>query len=93
MSGSIMEQIIQYAYLRNCTIDADNVHELLISADYVGVIGLVALCKQYLAQILTPENCVSIMGFARYLFIIRMYACYRKYDNSFSILHFPVETK
>lgn len=60
-----MEQIIQYAYLRKCSIHAENVHELLISADYVGIIGLVSLCKQYLAQMLTPQNCVSIMGFAR----------------------------
>lgn len=67
MSGSIMEQIIKYAYLRKCSINADNVHELLISADYVGIIGLVTLCKQQLAQMLTPENCVSIMGFARYV--------------------------
>lgn len=62
-----MEQIIKYAYLRKCSINADNVHELLISADYVGIIGLVTLCKQQLAQMLTPENCVSIMGFARYV--------------------------
>lgn len=65
MSGHIMEQIILYAYLRKCTINDDNVHELLISADYVGIMGLVELCKQHLEQMLTPENCVSIMSFAR----------------------------
>ncbi|XP_037828637.1 kelch-like protein 10 [Lucilia sericata] len=79
MSGSIMEQIIQYAYLRKCTINADNVHELLISADYVGIIGLVTLCKQYLAQMLTAENCVSIMGFARFRFLDDLYAKARNY--------------
>lgn len=65
LSGAIMEELIQYAYMRKCNINAENVHELLISADYVGMIGLVQLCKQHLAQMLTPENCVSIMGFAR----------------------------
>ncbi|KAM7351624.1 kelch-like protein 10 [Cochliomyia hominivorax] len=79
MSGNIMEQIIQYAYLRKCTINDDNVHELLISADYVGIIGLVELCKQYLAQMLTPENCVSIMGFARFRFLDDLYAKARNY--------------
>lgn len=70
MSGAIMEQIIQYAYLRKCNINNDNVHELLISADYVGVIGLVLLCKRFLAQALSPENCVSVMGFSKYAFYI-----------------------
>ncbi|XP_069963163.1 kelch-like protein 10 isoform X1 [Bactrocera oleae] len=79
MSGTIMEQLIQYAYLRKCTINAENVHELLISADYVGMIGLVTLCKQHLAAMLTPENCVSIMGFARFRFLDDLYAKARNY--------------
>ncbi|KAL9924242.1 kelch-like protein 10 [Glossina fuscipes] len=79
MSGAVMEQIIQYAYLRKCIINADNVHELLISADYVGIIGLVTLCKQHLAQMLTPENCVSIMGFAKFRFSDDLYAKARNY--------------
>lgn len=70
MSGAIMEQIIQYAYLRKCNITNENVHELLISADYVGVIGLVLLCKRFLAQTLTPENCVSVMGFSKYVYML-----------------------
>ncbi|XP_036321452.1 kelch-like protein 10 isoform X2 [Rhagoletis pomonella] len=79
MSGAIMEQLIQYAYLRKCTINADNVHELLISADYVGMMGLVTQCKQQLATMLTPENCVSIMGFAKFRFLDDLYAKARNY--------------
>lgn len=65
ISYAIMREIIEYAYRRKCSINADNVHEILVCADYVGIVGLVRLCKQYLAQMLTPENCVSIMGFSR----------------------------
>ncbi|XP_061402054.1 kelch-like protein 10 [Musca vetustissima] len=79
VSFSIMEEIINYAYLRKCSINDDNVHQLLISADYVGISGLVKMCKQYLAQMLTAENCVSIMGFARFRFFNDLYAKARNY--------------
>lgn len=65
ISASIMNCVIQYAYLRKTNISDDNVHELLICADYVGMVGLVKQCKEYLSRTLSPENCVSIMGFAR----------------------------
>lgn len=65
ISASIMNGVIQYAYLRQTNITDENVHELLICADYVGMVGLVKQCKDYLGHTLTPENCVSIMGFAR----------------------------
>jgi len=67
VSSCIMNCVIQYAYLRQTNISESNVHELLICADYVGVVGLVKKCKDYLGRILTPENCVSIMGFARWV--------------------------
>lgn len=67
ISASIMNCVIQYAYLRKTNISDDNVHELLICADYVGMVGLVKQCKDYLSHTLSPENCVSIMGFARFV--------------------------
>ncbi|XP_019891982.2 kelch-like protein 10 isoform X2 [Musca domestica] len=80
VSCAIMEEIINYAYLRKCSINADNVHQLLITADYVDISGLVRMCKQYLAQMLTAENCVSIMGFARrFRFLNDLYAKARSY--------------
>lgn len=89
-----MEQLIQYAYLRKCTINAENVHELLISADYVGMIGLVTLCKQHLAAMLTPENCVSIMGFARWvrlwaeiLTCMCLYVCFAESESNWCLMH------
>ncbi|KAH8272167.1 hypothetical protein KR018_004487 [Drosophila ironensis] len=69
ISAPIMNCVIQYAYLRKTNIYDENVHELLICADYVGMVGLVKQCKDYLSRTLTPENCVSIMGFARFRFL------------------------
>ncbi|XP_022223094.1 kelch-like protein 10 [Drosophila obscura] len=77
--ASIMNCVIQYAYLRKTNICDDNVHELLICADYVGMVGLVKQCKEYLSRTLTPENCVSIMGFARFRFLDDLHVKARNY--------------
>ncbi|XP_017857861.1 PREDICTED: kelch-like protein 10 isoform X3 [Drosophila arizonae] len=74
-----MNCVIQYAYLRKTNISDDNVHELLICADYVGMVGLVKQCKDYLSHTLSPENCVSIMGFARFRFLEDLYQKARNY--------------
>ncbi|XP_064554033.1 kelch-like protein 10 isoform X2 [Drosophila montana] len=79
ISASIMNCVIQYAYLRKTNISDDNVHELLICADYVGMVGLVKQCKEYLSRTLSPENCVSIMGFARFRFLEDLYQKARNY--------------
>lgn len=79
ISASIMNCVIQYAYLRKTYISDENVHELLICADYVGMVGLVKQCKDYLSHTLTPENCVSIMGFARFRFLEDLYQKARNY--------------
>ncbi|KAH8283387.1 hypothetical protein KR054_002070 [Drosophila jambulina] len=79
ISASIMNGVIQYAYLRQTNINDENVHELLICADYVGMVGLVKQCKEYLSHTLTPENCVSIMGFARFRFLEDLYQKARNY--------------
>ncbi|XP_032571457.1 kelch-like protein 10 [Drosophila sechellia] len=79
VSSCIMNCVIQYAYLRQTNISESNVHELLICADYVGMVGLVKKCKDYLGRILTPENCVSIMGFARFRFLEDLHLKARNY--------------
>ncbi|XP_030377428.1 kelch-like protein 10 isoform X2 [Scaptodrosophila lebanonensis] len=79
ISGPIMNCVIQYAYLRKTNITDENVHELLICADYVGMVGLVKQCKDYLSRTLTPENCVSIMGFARFRFLEDLHQKARNY--------------
>ncbi|XP_023031778.1 kelch-like protein 10 isoform X1 [Drosophila willistoni] len=79
ISAAIMNCVIQYAYLRKTNICDDNVHELLICADYVGMVGLVKQCKDFLSRTLTPENCVSTMGFARFRFLEDLYEKARNY--------------
>lgn len=61
----IMEQIINYAYLRECEIDEENVRELFTCADYCGIMGLVQRCIDFLTKILGPKNCISVMLFGK----------------------------
>ncbi|XP_037731647.1 kelch-like protein 10 isoform X2 [Drosophila subpulchrella] len=79
ISATIMNCVIQYAYLRQTHISENNVHELLTCADYVGMVGLVNQCKDFLSSTLTPENCVSIMGFARFRFLEDLHLKARTY--------------
>ncbi|XP_070854399.1 kelch-like protein 10 isoform X2 [Drosophila suzukii] len=79
ISATIMNCVIQYAYLRQTRITENNVHELLTCADYVGMVGLVNQCKDFLSNTLTAENCVSIMGFARFRFLEDLHLKARTY--------------
>uniref|UniRef100_A0A1I8PCH9 BTB domain-containing protein n=1 Tax=Stomoxys calcitrans TaxID=35570 RepID=A0A1I8PCH9_STOCA len=83
ISASIMEEVINYAYLRKCTINAENVHELWVWADYFGILGLMKTCEQYLIEMLTPENCIGLMGFARTYPLKDLYGKARNYVMRF----------
>ncbi|XP_017064177.1 kelch-like protein 10 [Drosophila eugracilis] len=83
INACIMNCVIQYAYLRQTNISENNVHELLICADYVGMVGLVKQCTDYLSRSLTPENCVSIMGYARFRFLKDLYLKARNFTLRF----------
>lgn len=63
--GPILEQIINYSYLRQCSIDETNMHELYVAADYCAVVGLMRLCVDFLVKKLSPTNCISMMLFAK----------------------------
>ncbi|KAJ8669832.1 hypothetical protein QAD02_001091 [Eretmocerus hayati] len=65
VTSKIMNLLLEYAYLRTLDVKGENVCELLITADYLSIFGVVELCCNYLVQNLTPENCISIMIFAR----------------------------
>lgn len=60
-----MEKIIRYAYLRECEITNDNVYEIYAISDYVGIIGLIKLCVNFMIDNMQPENCVLLMLFGR----------------------------
>jgi kelch-like protein 10 len=56
---------LEYAYIRSVDIIQENVCMLVVSADYLSVLGLLELCCDFLKSMLTPENCIDIMLFAR----------------------------
>jgi kelch-like protein 10 len=65
VTSETMSLILEYAYRRSVDINQENVRTLLVSADYLSVPGLLELCCDFLKSILTPENCIGIMLFAR----------------------------
>jgi hypothetical protein len=60
-----MTQIRDYAYYGAVDIDEDNVCELLQASDYLFVPDIVQLCCDFLKNNLDPENCISVMLYAR----------------------------
>jgi kelch-like protein 10 len=65
VTSETMSLILEYAYMRSVDINQENVCTLLVSADYLSVPGLLELCCDFLKSMLTPENCIGIMLFAR----------------------------
>lgn len=61
-----MEEIIQYAYLRDVSgINDSNVAEMLFVSDYFGVLGLMKYCIDYIIRTLSPENCIIVWLMSR----------------------------
>ncbi|EEB15077.1 conserved hypothetical protein [Pediculus humanus corporis] len=65
VTSDTMSRLIDYAYLRTIELTPTNVYTLLVTADYLCVIGVLNLCCEYLKSILKPENCIGVMRFAR----------------------------
>ncbi|XP_060761559.1 kelch-like protein 10 [Neoarius graeffei] len=64
ISSEIMELIMEYAYTYHVNITKENVHELLIAADYLEVSSLINDCCTFLKAQLCLENCIGIWAFA-----------------------------
>jgi kelch-like protein 10 len=64
-TSETMSLILDYAYRRSVDINQENVRALLVSADYLCMPGLLELCCEFLKSMLSPENCIGIMRFAR----------------------------
>ena len=60
-----MNLLLEYAYLRSLEVKRKNVCQLLITADYLSILGVLDLCCDYLRENLAPENCIGVMKFAR----------------------------
>lgn len=65
ISSEMMQLLINYSYLRKLEITEKNVYELLLTADYLSILGVLELCCTFLTTRLSPTNCIGVMFFAR----------------------------
>ncbi|VVC26076.1 BTB/POZ domain,SKP1/BTB/POZ domain [Cinara cedri] len=71
VESTTMELILQYIYMRQVDLNYDNVLDVMRTADYFSIDGLVQLCHEYLINyILGPENCVTLMQFGQYVLYV-----------------------
>lgn len=67
IESTTMEFILQYIYMRQIDINYDNVMDIMRTADYLCIDGLVQLCHEFVVECLGPDNCVTILQFAEYV--------------------------
>ncbi|XP_025404727.1 kelch-like protein 10 [Sipha flava] len=68
LESATMELVLQYIYLRQIDINYDNVLDIMWTADYLCIDGLVQLCHQFLVEYMGPKNCVTLLQFADYYY-------------------------
>ncbi|KAJ8940240.1 hypothetical protein NQ318_016696 [Aromia moschata] len=65
VSSDMLQKLLVYIYLRKLDINEDNVYNLLITADYLSILGVLQLCCEYLEKTLNPKTCIGVLVFAR----------------------------
>ncbi|CAI9722647.1 10 [Octopus vulgaris] len=65
VSVNTMNSILEFAYTQECSINCNNVEDLLVAADYFNMIRLLQCCCEFLATGLTAENCIGIRRLAQ----------------------------
>lgn len=68
----MMQTLLTYIYLRKLNVDENNVYELLMTADYLSILGVLEVCCQFLDSKLNSLNCIGVMLFARSHFCKRL---------------------
>ncbi|XP_060936187.1 kelch-like protein 10 [Limanda limanda] len=63
VSPDIMEIIIDFTYNRSVTVTKDNVHELMVAADMLNIIGIIQACSSFISEHLCLQNCIGIWKF------------------------------
>ncbi|CAI6357656.1 unnamed protein product [Macrosiphum euphorbiae] len=58
----------QYIYMRQIDINYENVMDIMRTADYLCIDGLVQLCHEFVVECLGPDNCVTVLQFADYYY-------------------------
>lgn len=65
ISCDSMKMIIDYAYLRRCELNEENVYEMLVVSDYVGMLGLHKLCIEFMERMLRSDNVICVWLFSK----------------------------
>lgn len=71
--GCAMTLALEYIYDAKCGIAASNMLELLLVGDYLGVLGLVRYCEDFIMSAIDVDNCVTLMRFGRHREYQRIY--------------------
>lgn len=62
-----MDCILQYIYLRQIDMNYEYAMDIMRTADYLCIDGLVQLCHEFFVDCLEPNNCVTLLQFAEYV--------------------------
>ncbi|CAH1154336.1 unnamed protein product [Phaedon cochleariae] len=65
VTSEMLQILLVYIYLRKLDINQDNVYSLLITADYLSILGVLDLCCKFLENNLNSKNCIGVLIFAR----------------------------
>lgn len=65
ISSRIMKLVLDFIYGEKCEISEENMLELIVTADYLGVIGLMRYSEQFIVAAINKDNCVRMMRFGR----------------------------
>ncbi|XP_035018043.1 kelch-like protein 10 [Hippoglossus stenolepis] len=63
VSPDIMQIIIEFAYTGSVTVTKDNVHDLMVAADMLNIMGIIQACSNFISEHLCLQNCISIWQF------------------------------
>ncbi|KAG5672663.1 hypothetical protein PVAND_002774 [Polypedilum vanderplanki] len=73
VSKQVMENIIKYVYLRDCSfLNDSNVYEIYVISDYFGINGLMKVCVDFIITLISPKNCIALWLFARFRSMSRL---------------------
>ncbi|XP_062250371.1 kelch-like protein 10 [Platichthys flesus] len=63
VSPDIMQIILGFIYTGSVTVTKDNVHELMVAADMLNIIGIIQACSSFISEHLCLQSCVGIWQF------------------------------
>jgi kelch-like protein 10 len=65
ITSETISLVLEYAYMRRVDINQKNMFTLFESAAFLRMPGLFERCRDFIKSMLTPENCIGIMIYAR----------------------------